>query len=119
MRAAYRESDLFVLPSIRAADGSEEAQGLVLQEAQAMGLPVVTTNIGGIPEGIDDGGSGYLVPPDHAAALADRLTEFAADPERRRRFGVRGRELVEERFDIERLNDQLVDCYAETIRRWR
>jgi colanic acid/amylovoran biosynthesis glycosyltransferase len=115
VQAAYRESDLFVLPSIRAADGSEEAQGLVLQEAQAMGLPVLTSSIGGIPEGIDDGASGYLVPPGDAAALSARLLELAGDPARRRRFGEHGRRLVEERFDIERLNDQLVDLYADVI----
>ncbi len=119
VRAAYRESDVFVLPSVRAADGSEEAQGLVLQEAQAMGLPVLTTAIGGIPEGVDDGGSGYLVAPGDADALAAHLGEFAADPDLRRRFGARGRELVEERFDIERLNDQLVDCYADIIQSGR
>jgi len=116
VRQAYRESDLFVLPSIRAADGSEEAQGLVLQEAQAMGLPVLTTSIGGIPEGVDDGGSGYLVPPGDVDALAARLTECANDPELRERLGRRGRELVEERFDIERLNDRLVAVYEDTIR---
>lgn len=119
VRAAYRESDLFVLPSIRAADGSEEAQGLVLQEAQAMGLPVLTTSIGGIPEGIDDGGSGYLTPPDDVPALAARLVELAADPDARQRFGARGRQLIEERFDIERLNDQLVDLYGRIISDYR
>lgn len=117
--AAYAESDLFVLPSIRAADGSEEAQGLVLQEAQAMGVPVLTTRIGGIPEGVDDGESGYLVEPGDVAALGARLTECAADPGLRARLGAHGRALVEDRFDIERLNDQLVQAYADAVRDFR
>ena len=119
VRAAYAESDLFVLPSIRSADGSEEAQGLVLQEAQSRGLPVIATNIGGIPEGVDHGMSGYLVEPGDVEALAARFVECSRDPALRDRLGRNGRALVEQRFSIERLNDQLVELYEETIGRRR
>ncbi len=114
---AFRDSDLFLLPSVRAADGSEEGQGLVLQEAQAMGLPVITTALGGIPEGVDDGQSGFLVPPGDVPAMAAKLDEACRDPELRDRMGRNGRWLVERGFDIEPLNDRLVDLYRETIGR--
>ena len=119
VRAAYEESDLFLLPSVRAQDGSEEAQGMVLQEAQAMGVPVITSNVGGISEGVDDGQSGFVVSPGDINAIADRLVESSADPALRERMGQRGRELVAARFDIERLNDRLVEVYKETLARTR
>jgi colanic acid/amylovoran biosynthesis glycosyltransferase len=119
VRAAYEESDLFLLPSIRASDGSEEAQGMVLQEAQAQGLPVITSDIGGIPEGVDDGESAFVVAPGDIDAIAARLVESSADPGLRERMGQHGRELVAARFDIERLNDRLVEVYEETLARAR
>lgn len=119
VREALRESDLFLLPSVRADDGSEEAQGLALQEAQAMSVPVIATDIGGISEGVDDGRSGFLVPPHDVEGLTARLAEACRDPALRARMGDAGRRLVKERFDIEKLNDRLVDLYRETIGRAR
>jgi colanic acid/amylovoran biosynthesis glycosyltransferase len=115
VRRAYEESDLFLLPSVRAANGSEEAQGLALQEAQGHGLPVISTTAGGIPEGVADGVSGYLVAPRDVDALVDRLVECSRDRGLRDRMGKAGRALVEERFDIERLNDRLVELYEAVI----
>jgi colanic acid/amylovoran biosynthesis glycosyltransferase len=116
VRAAYEESDAFLLPSVRAEDGSEEAQGLVLQEAQAMCLPVISTRIGGIPEGLVADESGFLVEAGDTDAMADRLLTLSRDPALRARMGSRGRALVHERFDIERLNDQLVDVLVAACR---
>ncbi len=107
----YRSSHLFLLPSVTAGDGDMEGQGLVLQEAQAAGLPVVSTRHNGIPEGVRDGETGFLVPERDPAALAERLTYLVEHPEVWPAMGHAGRALVEAEFDIEILNDHLVDIY--------
>ena len=89
----YRGAELLLAAS------SSETQGLVVWEAQAMGVPVVTVAAGGAAEGVVDGRTGYLVPAGDAAALAERALALLGDEERRRAFGARaeawaGRETV-------------------------
>ena len=93
-----------VLPSRR------ENYPLVLLEAMAAGVPVVTTRVGGIPEMIDDGRSGLLVPPDDPSALATALARVCADEGLRDRLIEGGRE-VAERHRWDRIVAQLVDEY--------
>jgi colanic acid/amylovoran biosynthesis glycosyltransferase len=107
----YRSSHLFLLPSVTAANGDMEGQGLVLQEAQAAGLPVVSTRHNGIPEGVRDGETCFLVPERDPAALAERLSYLVEHPEVWPAMGRAGRALVEAEFDMESLNDRLVDIY--------
>lgn len=114
VRALFGASDVFVLPSVH-ADGDEEAQGLVLQEAQASGLPVVSTTTGGIAEGVLDGRSGLLVPPEDPGALAAALLRLADDPGLRADMGRVGRSFVAEHFDQLRLTRQLVQLYRDVI----
>ena len=109
--ALYRSAHLFILPSVTAANGDMEGQGLVLQEAQASGLPVISTRHNGIPEGVRDGESGFLVPERDSAALAERLSYLVEHPEVWPAMGRVGRELVEAEFDSEMLNDRLVEIY--------
>jgi glycosyltransferase involved in cell wall biosynthesis len=96
---AYRTADVFVLPCVVAADGRRDVTPNVVLEAMAMALPVVSTPVGGVPELVEDGVSGVLVPPGDAAALAAALEALIADPERRRRLGEAARRRIEERFD--------------------
>jgi glycosyltransferase involved in cell wall biosynthesis len=85
-------ADLLVLPSLA------EAFGLVLTESLYLGTPVVATRVGGIPEIVEDGVDGLLVPPGDSAALADALAELLNDPEKRHRLAGAGRARVSERF---------------------
>jgi glycosyltransferase involved in cell wall biosynthesis len=84
----------------------------VLKEAMAVGVPVVSTRHGGIPELVEDGVSGVLVPERDPEALAAQLAELAAHPERRAELAAAGRVRVERDYDIERLNDRLVTLFA-------
>jgi colanic acid/amylovoran biosynthesis glycosyltransferase len=84
---------------------------LVLQEAQAVGLPIVSTSVGGIPEGMLDGKSGFLVPERDVDALSDRLRYLVEHPELWPEMGRCGRRLVEEKYDIKMLNSKLVRIY--------
>jgi len=107
----YQQAHIFVLPSVTASNGDREGQALVLQEAQAMGLPVVSTLHNGIPEGVPEGKSGFLVPERDVNALAERLNYLIEHPELWPEMGMYGRKFVEERYNIKKLNQQLVEIY--------
>ncbi len=77
-----RAMDIFALPSLN------EGMGKALVEAMYVGLPVVATRVGGVPEVVAEGRAGLLVPPAQPAALAEALLELAADPARRRSLGA-------------------------------
>lgn len=98
----YRRSHVFVLPCVVGEDGDRDGTPTVLLEAMAMRLPVVSTRLSGIPELVEDGVNGLLVPPGDVAALADALARLLDDREARLRLGERGRETVETSFDTER-----------------
>jgi len=109
--ALYRSATLFILPSVTASDGDMEGQGLVLQEAQGSGLPVVSTLHNGIPDGVLDGISGFLVPEKDSAALADRVSELLADPVKRATMGGAGRAFVAGTYDTPILTKRILGIY--------
>lgn len=112
IQAELRAADLFLLPSRTTADGDREGLPVVLMEAQAAGLPVVSTIHAGIPEAVADGTSGFLVPENDWKALADRLAQLVADPRLRREMGAAARRLAEERFDLSASLDRLEAALA-------
>lgn len=107
----YEESHVFMLPSVTASNGDREGQGLVLQEAQAMGLPVISTLHNGIPEGVIDGETGLLVPEKDADALAGAIERLLKDNDRWPEIGRKGRELVEQHYDQRVLAEKLIKIY--------
>ena len=109
------ETHLFVAPSVTAADGNQDAPVNVLKEAMAMGLPVISTLHGGIPELVEDGVSGYLVPERDADAIAARLIDLIEHPERWSAMGQAGRTFVEQHYDLDQLNDALVSLYQSLL----
>jgi colanic acid/amylovoran biosynthesis glycosyltransferase len=114
--ALYSRATLFVLASVTAKDGDMEGQGLVLQEAQASGLPVISTLHNGIPDGVLDGVSGFLVPERDVGALADRMIELLGDAEERERMGRAGRAFVAGKYDAPILTRQLLELYERAAR---
>ncbi len=101
----------FILPSVVTASGEEETQSVALAEAQASGLPVIATTTGGIRESVRDGKSALLVSPGNPEAVASSILWLADHPEAWGPMGRAGRAHVEASFDLEKLNDQLVDIY--------
>jgi glycosyltransferase involved in cell wall biosynthesis len=89
-----RKAAMLVLPGIRTATGREEGLGMVLLEAAATGLPIIGSRVGGIPECMLEGKTGFLVPERDEDALARRMAELLEDPVRRHRMGAAGRALV-------------------------
>jgi len=107
----YRQADIFLLPSVTASDGEMEGQGLVLQEAQACGIPVISTFHNGIPEGVLDGKTGILVPEKDSAAITQALEIFIQNPAKRAEFGLAGRRWVESRYDVATVTVELDKIY--------
>ena len=88
--AVLSQADIFVLPS------RSEAFPNAIMEAMAAGLPVVASNVGGIPELVEDGRTGHLVQPGDAAALASSLIGLLEQPQRLEEFGRAARRKVEQ-----------------------
>jgi colanic acid/amylovoran biosynthesis glycosyltransferase len=105
IRAHYAAADAFCLPSFA------EGVPVVLMEAMAMRLPVVTTRIMGISELVDDGDNGLLVRPGRADELVAALGRLARDPELRSRLGENGREKVVAEFDVRKSGVQLAELF--------
>ena len=98
--AGFRSDLARVLPACDLAVSSSHTEGLpvVVLEEMAAGLPVVATAVGGTPEVVEDGVTGWLVPPGDAAALARRITDLLASPESARAMGLAGRRRVATHF---------------------
>ena len=101
----YARSDVFVLPSHR------EGFPMVIVEAMAAGLPVISTPVGAIPEVVRDGIDGFLVPVGDTAALEDRLNSLVSNATLRIQMGESGRARVHALYAIEHVIQQLSDLY--------
>ncbi len=99
----FHTADVFVLPTMA------ECFAVALMEAAAAALPVVTTHVGALPEGVVHGETGFLVPPGDAAALARSVELLVASPAMRQRMGAAAYELARSKFDAQRNDRALLD----------
>lgn len=102
--------DCLVMPSI-----AEEAFGRVIVEAQASGVPVIATKVGGVAEIIDDGQDGLLVFPRDHEGLADAIMKIFKDPALARQLAQAGRRKVEEKFSLTKMAEDTLAVYAEAL----
>jgi colanic acid/amylovoran biosynthesis glycosyltransferase len=112
-----KKSDIFLAPSVTAGNGDQEGTPVVLMEAMASGLPIVSTLHGGISELIKDGVSGFLVDERNSAALANKIELLIQNPKLRKDFGEKGRKDVLEKFNSNKLNDNLLNIYQGLLRK--
>jgi glycosyltransferase involved in cell wall biosynthesis len=104
--AVLRAADLFVMASLW------EGFGLVFLEAMAAGCPIVATNVSAIPEVVEDGRTGLLVPPRDPGALSDAMRELLLDREEAHRMGQAGLQRLKERFTEERMIEVTEQLYG-------
>jgi len=108
MPAHTDAGDVFAMPCRTRLGGLEpEAFGIVALEAAACGLPVVIGDSGGAPETVLDGDTGFVVPPDNAGEVAERLAELLTDRDRARAMGERGRDRAMRQWTWQRSGERL------------
>jgi len=112
----YSKSDIFLLPSVKSENGEEEGTPAALIEAQASGLPVVSSFHSGIPEIVAHEKTGYLAKEKDSDSIAMYLEMLIDNPGLRLRMGKQGRKYVEDRFDINRLSRILEGFYGDLIK---
>jgi glycosyltransferase involved in cell wall biosynthesis len=106
---------IFAAIDVCISTSTSEAFGMVLAEAMACGTPVIATSVGGVPEVVGDGETGFLVPAASPAAVAAAAEKLLADPELRRSMGARGRSRVEEEFSLHRTVQAHERLYLELL----
>lgn len=94
---------------------TREGVPLVLLEYAAAGVPVVATRAGGVPDVIQDGVNGFLVPPENAQALADRTIQLLKDPALGTRTVVEGRRILEGEFSVQMMAQRVSKLYVEVL----
>jgi glycosyltransferase involved in cell wall biosynthesis len=108
-RSIIAAADLLVLSSL------EEGMPNVIIEALAAGVPQVATAVGGTPETLEEGGTGFLVPPGDPVMLSARILKILGDGELRDRMARRSRALFQERFGVERMSRRHEELYQEAL----
>lgn len=104
-----RCSDLVVICS------ETESAPLTVLEGMSSGLPIIGTNVGGIPEIVKDGVNGFLVPVKHPEAIAEKVLELASDKDKARKMGTRGRRMVLEKYSKDIVVDQYLKVYEKIL----
>ncbi len=105
----YNSSDIFVLPSIVDSQGNTEGLGVVLLEAMACKLPVIASNIGGIPDIVHDGVTGMLVPQKDIFQLSSTINNLIKNESLREKIAIEGYYSVQNKFSWKRI----AECYLK------
>jgi colanic acid/amylovoran biosynthesis glycosyltransferase len=109
------DANAFLLTSITTKAGASEAQGLVLLEAQAAGVPVIASRTGGVPDSMIDGETGLLVPEKDVDAIASSIMKLFKEPEKRREMGEKGKAFVKDNFDQKTLCMKMLSFYKDVL----
>ena len=116
VRGLLEHADVFVLPCIIARDRSRDGIPNVILEAMAMRLPVVSTTVSAIPEAVEHGKTGILVPPGNAPALAEAISYLAHSHDECIKMGDAGRKKVAEKFDLDSNTRSLISLFKEALK---
>jgi len=106
-------SDIFAMPSLK------EGLGVAALEAMASGLPVIASDVGGLREVVEDGRSGFVVPPANAGAIVSAIVRLAESAELRSQMGAAARARVVENYSIEKMAARTLALYRECVRKTR
>lgn len=106
----YAMADIFVLHSLY------ESLGIVLLEAMASGKPIISTSVGAIPEVVEEGKTGILVPPENPKALAKGILELVNNKKLRQKMGKEGRKRAEKKYDWDKIINEYCQIYESLVK---
>jgi len=112
----YEDADMFILPCIVTENGNRDGIPVSIMEAMAMELPVISTTLSGIPELVEDGASGILVPPKDEKAIADAIITLCKGDELRVKMGKEGRKIIERKFNIVFEAEKLIGVFENVVK---
>lgn len=110
------KAHLFILPSVTSTSGCQEGMPVALQEAMAMGLPVIGTYHSGISELIADGKNGFLVKERDVNGLTEKIKYLIRHPEIWNKIGKAGRKEIEDKYETKKLNNKLVEIFYHLLK---
>lgn len=116
LKKLLENTDILLAPSITSKSGDMEGIPVVLMEAMAMGIPVVSTKHSAIPELVKDGVCGFLVEEKDVNALSDSLFELISNKKLRVSYGLNGRKQVENEYNIKKLNSELIRILEKKVK---
>ena len=102
--------DVFVMPSLR-----REGLPRAMMEAMAQGVPSIVSNVGGMPEVVEEGETGFIVPPGDAQAISDALSKLINDPDLGRQLGQSALKKIEGPLNVQTSAQQLLDVYSDLL----
>ena len=108
-------SDILIAPSVTAQNGDREGIPVVLMEAMCMGLPVISTLHSGIPELVQEGVTGFLVPEKDVDAVSARITQAIEQQDLVSSMGAKGCEYIKQNYNIHLLNNNLVEIFLKVL----
>jgi glycosyltransferase involved in cell wall biosynthesis len=114
--AIVAAADMFVMPSVELADGRRDGIPVALIEAMALGVPVIASDVSGIPELVRDGFSGLLVPPADPSAIADAIERLSRDIDARRAMATHARQTIESNFDLSQSGRSMAQIFEQSTR---
>ncbi|MEI7475084.1 MAG: glycosyltransferase family 4 protein [bacterium] len=106
---AYKNADIFILPSYN------EGLPMSILEAMSYGLPIISTNIAGIPEQVIENENGFLITPGDVKTLAEKISVLSSDKQLREKMGARSYSIAKEKFDINVIVAQLNEIYSKAL----
>jgi glycosyltransferase involved in cell wall biosynthesis len=109
-------ADVYFATDVLAVTSDNEGTAVTAIEAQAAGIPVVTTRVGGMPSVVEDGETGFIVSPENERLLAERITRLLNDAELSGAFGVAGLAFVRHRFSLDGLVNNIANLYRRLLR---
>ena len=104
------KADIFCFPPVE-----PEGQPLVILEAMACGLPIISTEYGAIPDLVKDGENGFVISPGSNCQLVERISELANSSEKRQKMGRISREMYKNQFTRERWTDKLREVFLQVV----
>ena len=113
--AVLHDSDVFVLFGTRNSKGEIDTQGVVIQEASSIGLPVIISDAGGMKEGVLQDETGFIVPENDLNALVEKLYYLAMNPEKGREMGEKGHAYVCENFSYTSIGHDILRFYTTIL----